>query len=162
LTHRAAFSTAAAVEPLGHMKRKNQFGVMVRSYRIGLSLTQQALAQQLGVHAGYIAAIERGQYKLPLKLLGRLADNLGFDRQNLLILAHPEFKELIAQAKSEQKRETSPSWQRFVENRELLNRYKVTNRELRALEHLSLLETVISAKEFLAILILIRDIPSNT
>jgi len=56
---------------------------------------------------------------------------------------------------------TSPSWQRFIKNRELLNRYKVTDRELRTLEHLSLLGTVVSAKEFLAILTLIRDIPSS-
>ena len=143
------------------MKRKNQFGKMVRSYREGLSLTQRALAQQLGVHASHIAAIERGHRMPSLKLVGRMADTLGFDRQNLLILAHPELKELIAAAKSEEKRMTSPSWQRFIENRELLNRYNVTDRELRVLEHLSLLGTVDSAKEFLAILTLIRDIPSN-
>jgi len=94
-------------------------------------------------------------------LVARLADTLGFDRQNLLILAHPEFKELITEIKSEKKRKTSPSWQRFIENRELLNRYNVTDRELCTLEHLSFLGTVGSAKEFLAILTLIRDIPSN-
>jgi len=43
-------------------------------------------------------------------LVARLADTLGFDRQNLLILAHPEFKELITEIKSEKKRKTSPSW----------------------------------------------------
>ncbi len=143
------------------MKRKNQFGEMVRSYREGLGLTQRALAHQLGVEASHIAFIERGNRKPSLKLVARLADTLGLDRQNLLILAHPEVKELIAKAKPEQKRKTSPSWQRFVENRELLNRYNVTDRELRTLEHLTLLGTVVSAKEFLAILTLIRDIPSN-
>jgi transcriptional regulator with XRE-family HTH domain len=138
------------------MKRKTQFAKMVKSYRKGLSLTQQ-----LGVHASHITSIERGDRMPSLKLVGRLADTLGFERQTLLILAHPEFKELIAETKPEQKRKTSPSWQRFIENRELLNRYNVTDRELRTLEHLSLLGTVISAKEFLAILTLIRDIPSN-
>jgi hypothetical protein len=39
-----------------------------------------------------------------------------------------------------------------------LARYHVTARELQALEHLSLLGTVRSAKELLAILTLIRDI----
>jgi transcriptional regulator with XRE-family HTH domain len=143
------------------MKRKNQFGEMVRSYRKSLGLTQQALAYQLGVHASHIAAIERGDRKPSLKLIARLADTLGLDRQNLLILAHPEAKELIAEAKPEQKRKASPSWQRFIENRGLLNGYNVTDRELRTLEHLSLLGTVISAKEFLTILTLIRDIPSH-
>jgi hypothetical protein len=54
---------------------------------------------------------------------------------------------------------TSPSWRRFIENRELLTRYNVTDRELHILEHLSFLGTTLSAKEFLAILTLIRDIP---
>jgi hypothetical protein len=94
-------------------------------------------------------------------LVARLADSLGLDRQNLLILAHPEAKELIAEAKPEQKPQTSLSWQRFIKNRQLLNHYNVTDRELRALEHLSFLGTVGSTKAFLAILTLIRDIPSH-
>ena len=48
----------------------------------------------------------------------------------------------------------------FYRNHELLARYQVTDSELRALEHLNFLETVSSAKEFLAILTLARDIPS--
>jgi len=143
------------------MKHKNQFGEMVKSYREGLGLTQRALAQQLGVEASHVAFMESGHRKPSLKLVGRLADTLGLDRQNLLILAHPEAKELVAEAKPEKMPKTSPSWQRFIKNRELLNRYKVTDRELRTLEHLSLLGTVVSAKEFLAILTLIRDIPSS-
>jgi DNA-binding XRE family transcriptional regulator len=136
-------------------------GDLVRSYREGLSLTQRALAQQLGVEASHIAFIESGRRKPSLKLAARLADTLRLDRQHVLILAHPEAKEFIVEAKPEQKRKTSRSWQRFIENRELLNRYNVTDRELRMLEQLSLLGTVVSAKAFLAILTLIRDIPSN-
>ncbi|MBV8054429.1 MAG: helix-turn-helix transcriptional regulator, partial [Deltaproteobacteria bacterium] len=115
-----------------------------------------------GVEGSHIAYIEHGRRKPSLKLVGRLADILGLDRQNLLILAHPEAKELIAEAKPQNERKTSRSWQRFIENQELLSDYNVTDRELRTLEHLSFLGTVVSAKEFLAILTLIRDIPSST
>jgi transcriptional regulator with XRE-family HTH domain len=141
------------------MKSKSQFGETVKSHREGLGLTQRSLAQQLGVEASHIAYIEHGRRKPSLKLVGRLADALGLDRQTLLILAHPEAKELIAEAKPQKERKTSRSWQRFIENRELLSRYNVTDRELRTLQHLSFLGTVVSAKEFLAILTLIRDIP---
>jgi transcriptional regulator with XRE-family HTH domain len=144
------------------MKRKCQFGEMVRSHREGLGLTQRSLAQQLGVEASHIAFIESGRRKPSLKLVGRLADTLGLDRQTLLILAHPEAKDLIAEAQPEKVRKTSPSWRRFIENQKLLSRYNVTDRELRTLQHLSFLGTVVSAKEFLAILTLIRDIPSST
>jgi hypothetical protein len=81
-------------------------------------------------------------------------------RQTLLILAHPEAEAFVAEAKAEPSRKAAQSWKRFIKSHELLARYNVTDRELRAPEHLSLLGTVHSAKEFLAILTLIRDIPS--
>jgi transcriptional regulator with XRE-family HTH domain len=143
------------------MRKSNQLGETVRRQRQALGFTQRTLAQRLGVEASHVAFIESGRRKPSLKLVARLADVLGLDRQDLLIQAHPEAKELIAEAKPEERRKTSPSWQRFIENKQLLVRYNVTDRELRALEGLSFLGTVHSAKEFLAILTLIRDIPSS-
>jgi transcriptional regulator with XRE-family HTH domain len=141
------------------MKNTNQLGETVRTRREGLGLTQRSLAQKLGVEASHVAFIESGRRKPSLKLVARLADSLGLDRQNLLILAHPEARALIAEAKPESRGKAVPSWQRFVNNQVLLARYHVTDRELRVLKDLSLLGTVNSAKEFLAILTLIRDIP---
>jgi transcriptional regulator with XRE-family HTH domain len=143
------------------MKNSNRLGDTVRIRREGLGLTQRALAQKLGVEASFVAFIESGRRKPSLKLVGGLADILGLDRQDFLITAHPEAEELIAETKPEKRRNASPSWQRFVENNQLLARYNVTVDELRALENVSLLGTVHSAKEFLAILMLIRDIPAN-
>jgi transcriptional regulator with XRE-family HTH domain len=142
------------------MKNTSQLGEVVKSRRRALGLTQRSLAQKLGVEASHVAFIETGRRKPSLKLVARIADTLGLDRQNLLILAHPEAKALIAEAKPETPSKAAPSWQRFIESHELLARYHVTDRELRALERLSLLGTVLSRKEFLAILTLIRDIPS--
>jgi transcriptional regulator with XRE-family HTH domain len=144
------------------MKDNNQVGELVKNRREGAGLTQRSLAQTVGVQASHIAFIESGRRKPSLKLVGRLADTLGFDRQRLLILAHPEAKALIAEAKPQEVRKPSPTWRRFIKNRKLLARYSVTDHELRTLEHLSFLGSVLSAKEFLAILTLIRDIPSNT
>jgi transcriptional regulator with XRE-family HTH domain len=142
------------------MRNTNPLGEAVKSRREGLGLTQRSLAQKLGVEASHVAFIESGRRKPSLKLVARLADILGLDRQNLLILAHPEAEALIDEVPLEPPRKGVPSWQRFVKNHELLARYHVTDRELRALEQLSLLGTVRSPKEFLAILTLIRDIPS--
>jgi transcriptional regulator with XRE-family HTH domain len=142
------------------MKNTNQLGELVRSRREDLRLTQRGLAQRLGVEASHVAFIETGHRKPSLKLVARLADTLGVDRQALLILAHPEAEALVSETKPKRPSKAAPSWQRFVRSRELLARYHVTDRELRALEHLSLLGSVHSAKEFLAILTLLRDIPS--
>jgi transcriptional regulator with XRE-family HTH domain len=143
------------------MKKTNQLGETVKSNREALGLTQRSLAQKLGVEPSHVAFIESGRRKPSLKLLAPLADILGLDRQNLLILAHPEAEELITPTKPETPAKIYPSWRRFVENHELLRRYNVTDRELRALESLNLLGTVHSAKEFLVILTLIRDLPSR-
>ena len=142
------------------MRNTTQLGDELRSRREGLGLTQRALAQKLGVEGSHVALIESGRRRPSLKLVGRIADTLGVDRQDLLILAHPEAKALIAEAKPETRQKVAPSWQRFIENHELLARYQVTDTELRALEHLNFLGTVSSAKEFLAILTLARDISS--
>src|SRR3984893_9581363 len=142
------------------MKRTENLGEFLKARREGLGLTQRSLAQKLGVEASHVAFIESGRRKPSLKLVARLADTLGIDRQTLLILAHPEAEAFVAEGKAEPSRKAAPSWKRFIKSHELLARYNVTDRELRALEHLSLLGTVHSAKEFLAILTLIRDIPS--
>jgi transcriptional regulator with XRE-family HTH domain len=142
------------------MRNGNQLGERLRNHRESLGLTQRSLAQKVGVAMSHIAFIEGGRRKPSLKLVGRLADILGIDRQNLLILAHPETKKLITQENRVTQPKVSVSWQRFMENHKLLTRYDVTEREMGVLESLSSLGTVHSSKHFLAILTLIRDIPS--
>jgi transcriptional regulator with XRE-family HTH domain len=141
------------------MRDTNKIGELLKPRREALGLTQRELAQKIGVEGSHIAFIESGRRKPSLKLVARIADTLGVDRQELLVLAHPEAKALLAQRQLEPSRKPAPSWQRFIKDHALLARYHVTKRELQALEHLSLLGAVLSAKEFLAILTLIRDIP---
>jgi hypothetical protein len=52
-------------------------------------------------------------------------------------------------------------WERFLWNQKLLRRFRVTEQEMRALKHLSLLGTISSMKSFLAILMLNRETPSG-
>jgi transcriptional regulator with XRE-family HTH domain len=139
----------------------NKLGEFLKTRREALGLTQRALAQKLGVEASHVAFIESGRRKPSLKLVARIADTLGLDRQEVLVLAHPEAKGLLTSANLEPPKKVSPSWERFVKDHALLARYHVTRRELQALEQLSFLGTALSAKEFLAILTLIRDIPSS-
>lgn len=139
----------------------NKLGEFLKTRREALGLTQRALAQKLGVEASHVAFIESGRRKPSLKLVARVADTLGLDRQELLVLAHPEAKALLTSNQIETPKKTTPSWQRFIKDHALLARYHVTKRELQVLEHLSLLGTALTAKEFLAILTLIRDIPES-
>jgi transcriptional regulator with XRE-family HTH domain len=139
----------------------NKLGEFLKTRREALGLTQRALAQKLGVEASHVAFIESGRRKPSLKLVARVADTLGLDRQEVLVLAHPEAKALLTVNQMEAPKKTTPSWQRFIKDHALLARYHVTKRELQVLERLSLLGTALTAKEFLAILTLIRDIPES-
>ena len=89
----------------------------------------------------------------------RIAETLGLDPRDSLVLAHPEVRVLLPRPESEPRERLPLSWQRFIKNSALLADYYVTKPELQVLEHLSLHVTAISTKQFLAILTLIRDIP---
>jgi transcriptional regulator with XRE-family HTH domain len=143
------------------MKHTRNLGEFLKARREALGLTQRSLAQKLGVEASHVAFIESGRRKPSLKLVARIADTLGLDRQEVLVLAHPEVNVLLSTTESDPRPRPPRSWQRFIQNSALLVRYHVTKPELQVLEHLSLLGTAISAKEFLAILTLIRDIPER-
>jgi transcriptional regulator with XRE-family HTH domain len=142
-------------------RTKTKLGEFLKARREALGLTQRSLAQKLGVEASHVAFIESGRRKPSLKLVARIGDTLGLDRQDVLLLAHPEARVLLSRTESEPRKTPPLSWQRFTKNGALLARYHVTKRELQVLQHLSQLGTTISTKEFLAILTLIRDIPEH-
>src|SRR5260370_33835566 len=112
------------------MRNTKNLGELLKARREGLGLTQRSLALKVGVEASHIAFIESGRRKPSLKLVARIADTLGVDRQELLVLAHPEAKALLAEPQFETSRKTAPSWQRFIKDHALLARYHVTQREL--------------------------------
>jgi transcriptional regulator with XRE-family HTH domain len=91
------------------MRDMNRLGELLKTRREALGLTQRELAQKIGVEASHIAFIESGRRKPSLKLVVRIADTLGVDRQELLLLAHPEAKALLAEPQFEPSRKTAPS-----------------------------------------------------
>lgn len=141
------------------MRLSTQPITSLRRRREGLGLTQRALARKLGIEASYVALIESGRSKPSLNLVARLADTLGIERREVFVLTHPEARALLETDAQTPPHKTTRSWQRFIKNRQLLTRYYVTKRELRALEHLSWVGTQLSSKEYLTILTLVRDIP---
>lgn len=64
--------------PEGDLQRR--LGENLRSYREARDVSQEAFAEELGVHRTYMGAIERGERNLTLKSVERIADCLGIDR----------------------------------------------------------------------------------
>lgn len=61
-------------------------GVNIRAYRKKLDVSQEELADTLGVHRTYMGGVERGERNLTLRSLERLAERMGVDPVDLLRL----------------------------------------------------------------------------
>ena len=63
---------------------RKTLGANVRNERKRRALTQEGLAEQLGITPRYLAAIERGERNLTLDSIEALAEQLGVDPHSLL------------------------------------------------------------------------------
>jgi len=59
-------------------------GRSLLAYRKAHGLSEEALAEALGVHRTYMGGVERGERNLTLKSVERIADRLGVDPVSLL------------------------------------------------------------------------------
>lgn len=61
-----------------------QFGARVRKQRRALGLSQEQLAERVGIHFTYVGQVERGERNLGLNNVLRLARGLGVDPAELV------------------------------------------------------------------------------
>ena len=59
-------------------------GANIRAYRRERGVSQEELADTLGVHRTYMGGVERGERNLTLRSLERLAERMGVDPVTLL------------------------------------------------------------------------------
>ena len=137
---------------------KTRLAVLLKAHRNNLGLSQQSLAKKIGVRASHVALLENARRRPSLGLIGRLAAALSVDGKELLELAYPEVRAIVSPV-PKRRTKVSPSWQRLVKNTALLARYRVTQQDLDALQHLGMLGGELTAKRLLAILLLVRDMP---
>ncbi len=64
---------------------QRQFGRNLRAYREGTGLSQEAFADQLGMHRTYVGGVERGERNLTLRSVERIAAILKLDPLELLL-----------------------------------------------------------------------------
>jgi transcriptional regulator with XRE-family HTH domain len=63
---------------------QQRVGRVVRRIRRGRGLSQEQLADVLGVHLTFLGGVERGERNLTLRSVERLAAGLGIDPDELL------------------------------------------------------------------------------
>ncbi|PPG90704.1 XRE family transcriptional regulator [Rathayibacter rathayi] len=60
------------------------FGRNLRRHREALGLSQEAFADELGVHRTYMGGVERGERNLTLRSVEKIASSIGRDPVGLL------------------------------------------------------------------------------
>jgi transcriptional regulator with XRE-family HTH domain len=138
--------------------KENTLGEVLRRRRETLALTQRQLAVQLGVKASHIAYLEANRRRPSLGLVSRIAEVLGFEKEMLFVLAHPEARSLISTRRATAvPYGTDDVWHDFANDKELLVQHQVKPQELRILAQVNLLGKVTSPRQFLFILNSIRQ-----
>jgi hypothetical protein len=85
-----------------------------------------------------------------------LSKTLGLDAKDLLVLAHPEAKQIIDGDQPSTKK-SDGAWPRFVSNQALVRRHAITKDELKILKQISALVDVAHPGHFIFILNAIRQ-----
>lgn len=73
----------------------NNFGDIIYRRRKALNMTQEALADKVGVKPTYIGYLERGKRHASSKVAGKLADILGLNRSYLFLASNPVVKDFL-------------------------------------------------------------------
>jgi len=138
--------------------KKETLGQVLKERRSAYALTQRELARKLGVKASHVAYLENGRRRPSLSLLSRLADTLDLDKQRLFLLAHPEAHWIVGERREPSHgRRQENAWRKFMHDRGMLARHKVTDRELKVLQKVNMLGRISAPNQFLFILNAIRQ-----
>jgi len=135
---------------------KRTLGSVVKAAHDEARMTQRDLAKEVGIKASHVAYIENARRRPSISLINRLSETLGLDAKELLVLAHPEVKQIVDGDRPPAKKGDG-AWQRFASNQALLRRHTITKGELKILKQIAMLETVAHPGHFIFILNAIRQ-----
>ncbi len=132
----------------------SSLGLVLRRRRRQLELTQQDIADRVGVRANYIGYLERDMRRPSTNVLVKMAKVLDLDREELFFLAHPQVREFIHTEAPDPKQS---AWDAFRTNKRLHTRHGISQAELKALQAVSALGPVRAVRDYLFILQTIRQ-----
>lgn len=134
---------------------KRTLGSIVKAARDDARMTQRELAATVGIKASHVAYIENGHRRPSISLIKRLSETLGLNAKELLLLAHPEARQIVDGNQTSPK--PSDAWKLFVSNRGLLRRHAITPAEIKMLKNVAMLGHVAHPGHFIFILNAVRQ-----
>jgi len=72
------------------MSTKELIGVRLKRLRQRRKLSQEALAEKVGISSKYVSSIERGKENPTLDIMIKLAHTLGVEMEELFAISHEE------------------------------------------------------------------------
>ena len=130
-----------------------EFGSTTKNRRLDLGMTQERVAEQVGVKPNYIGYLVRGMRKPSDEICCRIADVLGLDRKELFYLANPYVREIIDPPEEP----ADSAWEEFCRDGALHRRQKITSSEMAVLEAISELGEAQHPRDYLFVLGVIRQ-----
>jgi len=138
-------------------KGARTLGLVLRSYRQALGLSQSELARRVGVLRPSISLIETGRRRPSANLLHNLADILHVKAERLFLLSRPQSKLLTRKYLGSCTRTNKAIWRAFTRDNDLLARYHVQPHELRVLSKVRVIGELQHPRDFIVILTVIRE-----
>ena len=132
---------------------QRSFGQVIRDRRRKLDLTQQEVGRRIKTSTPYVGHLEAGKRHPSEKVVGRLAEVLGLDRQELFFLANPG---ALALVRSEMNAKRRSAWEEFKRNDRMRRLHSISNEEMDLLSRVAALGEIASPRDFLYILNTVR------
>jgi transcriptional regulator with XRE-family HTH domain len=139
----------------------NTFGDIIYRRRKALNMTQEALAEKVGVKPTYIGYLERGKRHASPRIAGALADHLGLNRSYLFLASNPVVREFLQINEETYEVSERPLPQSLIDLREdqaLRAMHDITDEEVEKLTRLSFLGEARNKFDYVFLLQLIRRI----
>ncbi len=139
----------------------NTFGDIIYRRRKALNMTQEALAEKVGVKPTYIGYLERGKRHASPRIAGALADHLGLNRSYLFLASNPVIRDFLNINEETYELSEQPLPQSLLDLRDdksLREMHKISDDEIENLTRLSFLGEARDKFDYVLLLQVIRRV----
>lgn len=144
--------------------QQNNFGDIIYRRRKALNMTQEALADKVGVKPTYIGYLERGKRHASSKVAGKLAEVLGLNRSYLFLASNPVVKDFLNINEEDSSLAEMPLPQAIHDLRQdtaLRQAHSITDADLETLSKMAFLGEPRDKSDYVFLLELIRRLFSS-
>lgn len=143
------------------MQMPSTFGDIIYRRRKALSLTQEELADKVGVKPTYIGYLERGKRRPGPRIVSALAEHLNLNKSYLYLAANPTVKDFLRINEETNEIAERPIPQALIELREdrpIRDFFKITDDELVNLVKLDFLGQAKTKQDYVLLIQTLRKI----